>query len=295
MTLSSMTGFATARGEGNGIRWQWEIKTVNGRGLDIRCRLAPGYESLEPEVRARVGRRIARGSCHMTLQVRGDQAETTLQLNEQALDQVLAAIDRLAGRIDAPPPRIENILAIKGVLEPREPDETEEVAAARTEDLLDGLERALAELDRSRRAEGGRLAAVIADQLQRIEDLVVEARDCPARTPDAIRSRLAEQVRRLMDTGAELSEERLHQEAALIATRADIQEELDRLFGHIEAARGLLEESAPVGRRLDFLSQELNREANTLCAKANDAALSAIGLNLKAVIDQMREQVQNVE
>ncbi len=290
-----MTGFATARGEGNGIRWQWEIKTVNGRGLDIRCRLAPGYESLEPEVRARVGRRIARGSCHMTLQVRGDQAETTLQLNEQALDQVLAAIDRLAGRIDAPPPRIENILAIKGVLEPREPDETEEVAAARTEDLLDGLERALAELDRSRRAEGGRLAAVIADQLQRIEDLVVEARDCPARTPDAIRSRLAEQVRRLMDTGAELSEERLHQEAALIATRADIQEELDRLFGHIEAARGLLEESAPVGRRLDFLSQELNREANTLCAKANDAALSAIGLNLKAVIDQMREQVQNVE
>jgi len=295
MTLSSMTGFAAARGEGNGIRWQWEIKTVNGRGLDIRCRLAPGYESLEPEVRARVGRRIARGSCHMTLQVRGDQAETTLQLNEQALDQVLAAIDRLAGRIDAPPPRIENILAIKGVLEPREPDETEEVAAARTEDLLDGLERALAELDRSRRAEGGRLAAVIADQLQRIEDLVVEARDCPARTPDAIRSRLAEQVRRLMDTGAELSEERLHQEAALIATRADIQEELDRLFGHIEAARGLLEESAPVGRRLDFLSQELNREANTLCAKANDAALSAIGLNLKAVIDQMREQVQNVE
>lgn len=290
-----MTGFATARGEGNGIRWQWEIKTVNGRGLDIRCRLAPGYESLEPEVRARVGRRIARGSCHMTLQVRGDQAETTLQLNEQALDQVLAAIDRLAGRIDAPPPRIENILAIKGVLEPREPDETEEVAAARTEDLLDGLERALAELDRSRRAEGGRLAAVIADQLQRIEDLVVEARDCPARTPDAIRSRLAEQVRRLMDTGAELSEERLHQEAALIATRADIQEELDRLVGHIEAARGLLEESAPVGRRLDFLSQELNREANTLCAKANDAALSAIGLNLKAVIDQMREQVQNVE
>lgn len=290
-----MTGFAAARGEGNGIRWQWEIKTVNGRGLDIRCRLAPGYESLEPEVRARVGRRIARGSCHMTLQVRGDQAETTLQLNEQALDQVLAAIDRLAGRIDAPPPRIENILAIKGVLEPREPDETEEVAAARTEDLLDGLERALAELDRSRRAEGGRLAAVIADQLQRIEDLVVEARDCPARTPDAIRSRLAEQVRRLMDTGAELSEERLHQEAALIATRADIQEELDRLFGHIEAARGLLEESAPVGRRLDFLSQELNREANTLCAKANDAALSAIGLNLKAVIDQMREQVQNVE
>ena len=295
MTIKSMTGFARADGALGNLSWHWEVRSVNGRGLDIRLRVPPGFEAIEPRIREALSKRITRGSVTVNLSVKRAHGQAQIQLNETALKQVLDALERLRQAVPVGPPSAEALLGIKGVLELVEPEEGEAEAAARVECMLTNLNEALGGMVRARVEEGGRLQAVVLDQLAAIERSVAMIEHLPARTPEAIRQRLIEQVARLMETGATLDENRLYQEAALLATRADAEEELKRLTAHISSARELLQSREPAGRRLDFLAQEFNREANTLCSKSNDVDTTRAGLDLKAVIDQMREQVQNIE
>ncbi|MGB9141763.1 MAG: YicC/YloC family endoribonuclease [Aestuariivirga sp.] len=295
MALSSMTGFAQSSGEKAGLHWQWEIKSVNGKALDIRCRLPSGFEALEPIARSALAQHIKRGNLQVTLTTSGAATPEAVVVNEAVLEQVLAIAEKLRDRIGGVPLSAVSLMGLRGVLEVVQPTQTEAEVEARLADVASSLEKAAAALDAARRSEGARLSTVISAQLAKIESLVIAARDCPARSADVTRLRLHDQITRLLDTGADFDKDRLHQEAILIATRADIQEELDRLFAHLEAARVLLASPEPAGRKFDFLSQEFNREANTLCSKALDKTLTAIGLELKTVIDQMREQVQNIE
>lgn len=296
MTIKSMTGFARAEGACEGSSWHWEVRSVNGRGLDLRLRLPAGSEFLEPLVREHVARHVTRGSVNVTLSVERSVALTEIRLNEHALAQVLEAAARVRSLTDATPPRIDGLINIKGVLDVIEPQEDSDQATARTEAMLKSLDSALVALVEARAGEGNRLATVLRGHVDEIERLVGTVRVSPARTPEAIEARLKEQVRRLLDAGgSSFDQTRLHQEAVLLATRADVEEELQRLTSHIGAARELLSEPGAVGRKLDFLTQEFNREANTLCSKSNDIDITRAGLALKTVIDQFREQVQNIE
>ena len=296
MTIRSMTGFARAEGSLDSASWHWEIRSVNGRGLDVRLRFPSGLEYVEPRVREAVARHITRGSVNITLVVDRAGAGAEIRLNETALAQVMQAAERIRNLTDAAPPRVDGLIAIKGVLDIIEPQDDPEQQAARADAMLVSLESGLAALVTARTAEGNRLASVLAGQLAEIERLVEVVRTSPARTPQAIEERLKEQVRRILDAGAgSFDPGRLHQEAVLLATRADVAEELQRLDSHIGAARELLADDGAVGRKLDFLAQEFNREANTLCSKASDIDITRAGLALKQVIDQLREQVQNIE
>jgi uncharacterized protein (TIGR00255 family) len=295
MTIKSMTGFARTAGAVGPISWHWELRSVNGRGLDVRLRVPPGFESLEPRIREAVARRVSRGSLTVNLNVKRVHGQTEIRLNEIALKQVLAAVQTLRGAAAVGPPSAEALLNVRGVLELVEPEESEAETAARTEAMLASLDAALDGMVRARADEGSHLKAVVGRQLAEMERLVEGVERSPSRAPAAICQRLREQVGRLMEAGATLDEARLYQEAALLAARADVEEELKRLTAHVAAARELLVSKEPAGRRLDFLAQEFNREANTLCSKAYDAEITRAGLELKAVIDQMREQVQNIE
>jgi uncharacterized protein (TIGR00255 family) len=295
MPLSSMTGYARASSALDGLHWQWEVKSVNGKGLDIRCRLPAGFETLDLPVREIAQKHLKRGNVQIGLTADHGGAEQQLAVNETVLEQILQLAERLRERLGGSPPQIEALLALRGVIDVSAPIADEAATARRDRAILKSAEEAFRALAVMRKAEGGKLAAVLGLHLDRIEKLVVAARDNPARSVEAIRARLAEQVARLMETGASFDRDRLHQEAVLLATRADVAEEIDRLFAHIGAARKLLQSDEPAGRQLDFLSQEFNREANTLCSKAPDRTLTAVGLELKTVIDQMREQVQNIE
>lgn len=294
MPLSSMTGFARHDGTFGSVRWYWEVRSVNSRGLDVRLRLAPGFDSLEPKVREAVSTAFNRGSLSISLSVQREATGPTLKVNEAALQQVLAAVEHVRAVTGAPPPSADGLLAIRGVLETDE-GKNEEADLVLHAAMLESLATALAATTTARRAEGARLAAIVGEQVTEIERLATLVRESPSRRPDHIQSRLRDLVHRLVGANGGLDPERLHQEAVLAATRADVEEELKRLGAHIESARALLSESGPVGRRLDFLAQELNREANTLTSKAIDVEISRAGLALKAVIDQMREQVQNIE
>ncbi|MGE0005212.1 MAG: YicC/YloC family endoribonuclease [Parvibaculaceae bacterium] len=290
-----MTGYARASSALDGLHWQWEVKSVNGKGLDIRCRLPAGFETLDLPVREIAQKHLKRGNVQIGLTADHGGAEQQLAVNETVLEQILQLAERLRERLGGSPPQIEALLALRGVIDVSAPIADEAATARRDRAILKSAEEAFRALAAMRKAEGGKLAAVLGLHLDRIEKLVVAARDNPARSVEAIRARLAEQVARLMETGASFDRDRLHQEAVLLATRADVAEEIDRLFAHIGAARKLLQSDEPAGRQLDFLSQEFNREANTLCSKAPDRTLTAVGLELKTVIDQMREQVQNIE
>jgi uncharacterized protein (TIGR00255 family) len=227
--------------------------------------------------------------------VSGSQARETVRLNQDVLHQLVAAGEALRERIGGEPLRADMLLGLKGVVEVVVPPEDEAETEQRNAAMLASFNAALTSLAKARQDEGERLAAIVAAQVGRIADLAREARANPSRSAEAIKLRLAEMVSRLMEANSSLDPDRLHQEAVLAATRADIQEELDRLDSHVEAARALLASKEAVGRKFDFLAQEFNREANTLCSKASDRSLTAIGLELKTVIDQMREQVQNIE
>jgi len=293
--IASMTGYARSSGALDGAQFSCELKSVNGRGLDIRLRLSPGFDALEGELRRRIGAKLARGSVTLTLDVTHDGAGTEIVVNEQALATVLGALEQLSRRVEAQAPRLDGILALKGVLVERPPATSaafeEQLHAA----ILAAVDACIDGLVRSRRAEGGRLRAVLSARIDEIAALTALAEAHPSRSRDAALDRLRGQLADLREAGAGLSDERLLQEAMLLATRADIREELDRLVAHIAAARQLLAQGGPIGRKLDFLSQEFNREANTLCSKSSAVELTAIGLDLKAVIDQLREQVQNIE
>jgi uncharacterized protein (TIGR00255 family) len=295
MPLCSMTGFTRADGAGEGYRWTWEVRSVNGKGLDIRLRLPPGFDAIEPAARERIGAHIVRGSVQASLAAQHDAGVARVRINEDVLAQVLAAMERVGQQIAAAPPTLDGILAIRGVVETVDSEPDEATRAALAADVVAGLDRALVDLIAVRAREGAAIVSVLVQRLDELERLVQVAEASPARSPEAIRARLAEQVADLIGAAPSLAPDRLHQEAVLLATRADIREEIDRLHAHIAAARDLLAGDTAVGRRLDFLAQEFNREVNTLCSKSNDRALTATGLEMKAVVDQLREQVQNLE
>lgn len=295
MTIQSMTGFARADGMLGATAWHWEVRSVNNRGLDVRLRLPQGHEALEPKVREGIAQRLTRGSVSVSLSVAREAAQSQIRLNEAALEAVVAAAERIRKSLGAGPPQAEGLLNIRGVIELIDQPEDEVQRAATQAAMLESLTTVLDSVIDARRAEGRRLSQVIDAQVAEIERIVSLVEASPSRKADAIGARLKEQVARLLETGQGLDPVRLHQEAVLLATRSDVEEELKRLKAHIESARELLGEDGAVGRKLDFLAQEFNREANTLTSKAADSETAKLGLALKVVIDQMREQVQNVE
>ncbi|MBU1334287.1 MAG: YicC family protein [Alphaproteobacteria bacterium] len=289
-----MTGYARATGSVPGASFACEVKSVNGRGLDIRLRLAPGLDALEGDIRQLIGKMVSRGSVTFSLSVERDGAGGELLVNRQALATVLAALDDLKGKVEATAPSLDGILGLKGVLDQRDSPMSAQAEEALVAAILDAASQALVDLVLARRQEGNQIAAILLDRLDQIEALVTQAEQHPARSREVILARLREQVAAIADD-ITIPEERLAQEALLLATKADIREELDRLVAHIANAGQLIRGGGAVGRRLDFLAQEFNREANTLCSKSNAVELTAIGLDLKAAIDQLREQVQNIE
>ena len=296
MTLASMTGFARSSGVDAPYRWAWEVKTVNAKGLDLRLRLPSGFDAIEASARAKLGAALARGTCYATLAIQRDAAPAAVRINRAVLAALVAALQ------DVPfdphkirPASRDGLLAVRGVVEVVEAGEDEAALAAAQAAALGGLDTAIAALVAMRRGEGAALQAVLGERLAQIARLTAAADHAPARGADAIRARLHHTIALLTGGTSPLDPQRLHQEAVLLAAKADIREEIDRLHAHTKATRALLAEGGAVGRRLDFLAQEFSREANTLCAKSNDAGLTAIGLDLKTQVEQLREQVQNVE
>lgn len=295
MSIASMTGFAREAGVTGPYQWAWELKTVNGRGLEVRVRTPSGLDAIGEEARGQVLKALTRGQGQLNLSISRTSSAPKLRVNQEVLQSLLSAVGGLSLPDNVKPASLDGLLSVRGVVELDEdvvdPSQDETLAGA----LKSGITNLIQALKSARLNEGKALAAVLSQQLDAIAALVNDAEGCPARQPDAIRARLEAQIAELIDGKAALDPARLHQEAVLIAARADIREEIDRLRAHVDSARALLREGGPVGRRLDFLAQEFGREANTLCAKANDVSLSRIGLELKAVIEQFREQVQNVE
>ena len=290
--LASMTGYARADAMFGPARLRVELKSVNGRGLDVRTRLAPGLDAFDIPLRQLLGQSLSRGSVTAAVTLDRQNAASAVSVNPAALETILAAMSALSDRIDARRPSLDGILALPGVLVVEESRDLDEESLEPI--LMAALREAIAGLQQSRLEEGGRIAEILSRQLDAIADLVNRADAHPSRSRESISSRLSQQVEALREE-ADISPERLAQEALVLATKADIQEEIDRLRAHIAGARALLSASGAVGRRLDFLAQEFNREANTLCSKSNAVELTAIGLDLKAAIDQLREQVQNIE
>jgi uncharacterized protein (TIGR00255 family) len=293
-----MTGFARKEGSLDGFSWTWELKSVNGRNLELRTRLPGGYDALESFARNAAAEILKRGNVNAALTVNLQEKTGTFRINEAALAQVEKLVADLQKRLDAAPPRLDGLLALRGILEVEDSTPTPELMEQRIQALQQSLVEALKQLHIMRHVEGKRLLALIDGHLNEIERLCGAARDIAAGQPENLRKRLLEQLADLLSASgpaASLSEDRLAQEVALLATKADVREELDRLAAHVHATRDLLTAGGPVGRKLDFLCQEFNREANTLCSKAADLALTNIGIDLKATIEQLREQIQNIE
>jgi uncharacterized protein (TIGR00255 family) len=296
MPLKSMTGFGRSGGQDGEATWSWEVRTVNNRGLDIRLRLPQGFEEFELMLRDVITKSIARGSCAVALTLKAPPLSAEVRLNEDALlklSSLAARARKITGRSEDLP--LSALLTMKGVIETVEPQPGEQVRGPLIDALLKTFQPALDGVLAVRHAEGARLRGILADKLDEIEALTRTAEQAPERGAESIAARLRQQLQRLLSETSQLDEQRLYQEAVLIATKADIEEELKRLYAHIAAARELIEEDAPVGRKLEFLAQEFQREANTLCSKSNAAEITRAGLKLKAAIDQLREQVQNVE
>ena len=293
-TITSMTGFARASGSHDGQAYAWELKSVNGKALDLRLRLPTGFDHLEIQARQALAQVLKRGNVQVNLSLTETGGATKLTINRDVLQTYVALAKDLQKQVGGPDVSVEALLSMKGVVEMVATTTDETVLAARDKAILKSLDEAIVALAAARLAEGAKLSAIIAAQLDQIAELHKRATANPSRKAGAIKARLREQVVSLLEAGM-MDEQRLAQEAAILATKADIQEELDRLGAHISAAKLLLTSKEPVGRKFDFLAQEFNREANTLCSKANDAGLTQIGLDLKTVIDQMREQVQNIE
>ena len=293
-----MTGFARREGGDAKVTWSWEIKSVNGRSLDLRCRIPNGYEPLEAAAREAAPKHCARGNVTIALIVGRAEAGPNLRVNRDLLDQLVRLAGELETKADGKslaPARLDGLLSVKGVLEVVEVEESGDETAARMAAMRKDLQTALKELSAARRAEGKHLKAAVETHLQTIEELTDKAAASAEAQPEALKARLKSLVEELLEAVPALPEERLAQEAALLAARGDVREELDRLRAHSAAARELLEGGGTVGRRLDFLCQEFNREANTLCSKASDVELTRLGLDLKSAVERLREQVQNIE
>ena len=295
MALSSMTGFARSHGVSGTYVWSWELKSVNAKGLDIRLRLPAGWDAVEAPVRARAAEKLSRGNVYANLTINREGVAPMVRINEPVLNAVLTAMQGLKGRGDIQPPRLDGVFALKGVMDVADAAEDEDARTAAETAVVSGFTEALAGLVAMRLHEGEATERALSARLSELATLADRAEKVPGRQPDAIKARLAEQVATLLEASSRFDPDRLHQEAILLATKSDIREELDRLAAHVAQARHLMKSGGAIGRRLDFLSQELNREANTLCSKSADIALTRVGLALKAMIDQFREQAQNVE
>lgn len=295
MALSSMTGFARSHGTSGPYAFEWELKSVNAKGFDFRMRLPPGWDDIEVAARKRATELLARGTVYANLSVKRTGAASVVRINDEVLASILKVAAEISARTDAVAPSVDGLLGIKGVIEVVEPESDEaELQAARAA-VMAGFEQALQSLIDMRRREGVALGQILTQRMDEIERLAKRAEEAPGRKPEAIRARLAEQVALLLDTSDRFDSDRLNQEAIMIAAKADIREELDRIASHIAQARELLGKGGAVGRRLDFLAQEFNREVNTTCSKSNDIELTNTGLEMKNVVEQFREQVQNLE
>jgi len=295
MALSSMTGFARSHGTSGPYTFEWELKSVNAKGFDFRMRLPPGWDDVELSARKRATELLSRGTVYANLNVKRSIAASNIRVNEDVLAAVVRIAGQLAARIDAVAPSIDGLLAIKGVIEVAEPEANEAEEQAARVAVAASFEQALASLIDMRKREGATLGDVLKQRLDQIEQLAGRAEKAPGRQPEAIRARLAEQIAVLISASDRFDSDRLTQEALLMATRADIREELDRIASHLSQSRALLDKGGAVGRRLDFLAQEFNREVNTCCSKSNDLELTNTGLEMKNVVEQFREQVQNLE
>lgn len=295
MALSSMTGFARSHGASGPYAFEWELKSVNAKGLDVRLRLPSGWDELEAFAKKRAGEVLSRGTVYANLNIKRSDALSTVRINEEVLAAVLKVAGSLAGRIDAVAPSIDGLLSIKGVIEVAEPESNEEEDKAATAAAAAAFDEALTNLVAMRRREGETLGQVLNQRMDEMEILAKRAEAAPGRKPEAVRARLAEQIAVLLETSDRFDADRLTQEALLIAAKADIREELDRIASHIAQVREMIGKGGPIGRRLDFLAQEFHREVNTTCSKSNDVELTNIGLEMKSVVEQFREQVQNLE
>ena len=292
-----MTAFSAATGTCPGYGWTWDLRSVNGKGLDLRLRVPDWIDGLEPAIRARLGQGMTRGNVNLTLRVQSEERAGQLTLNAAQLEDILTAMAQVEARamdtgVTLAPATAADLLTMRGVLDST--GGVQDTGALRTA-LLHDLETLLTSFLTMRKTEGAALFTVLSDQLSQIADLTDQAAQAADARQAGMADTLRHQLARVTDQSDAVSPERVAQELALIAVKSDVTEELDRLRAHVAAARDLLAQGGPVGRKLDFLTQEFNREANTLCSKAQNTALSGIGLEMKAVIDQMREQVQNVE
>lgn len=295
MALSSMTGFARSHGASGPYAFEWELKSVNAKGLDVRLRLPSGWDELEAFAKKRAGEVLSRGTVYANFNIKRSDALSTVRINEEVLAAVLKVAGSLAGRIDAVAPSIDGLLSIKGVIEVAEPESNEEEDKAATAAAAAAFDEALTNLVAMRRREGETLGQVLNQRMDEMEILAKRAEAAPGRKPEAVRARLAEQIAVLLETSDRFDADRLTQEALLIAAKADIREELDRIASHIAQVREMIGKGGPIGRRLDFLAQEFHREVNTTCSKSNDVELTNTGLEMKSVVEQFREQVQNLE
>jgi uncharacterized protein (TIGR00255 family) len=295
MALSSMTGFARSHGASGPYAFEWELKSVNAKGFDLRLRLPPGWDELEAFAKKRAGEVLSRGTVYANLNVKRTNAASTVRVNEDVLASVVKVASLLAGKIDAVAPSVDGLLSIKGVIEIVEPESDEAEDQAARAAAAAAFDETLANLVAMRRREGSALGQILIQRMDEIEMLAKRAEAAPGRKPEAIRARLAEQIATLLESSDRFDPDRLTQEALLIAAKADIREELDRIASHVSQVREMIGKGGPVGRRLDFLAQEFNREVNTCCSKSNDIELTNTGLEMKNVVEQFREQVQNLE
>lgn len=295
MTLQSMTGFARTQGQFEDISWIWELRSVNGKGLDLRLRIPNGYEALEIKSRNLLSNYFARGNIQISLSVTQSSAASIRIINQDAVSALLEAARELQEKVGGELPSAAELMSMRGVVELTEKqlgdDEKEKLHSA----ILKTLEEAALALVDMRKSEGSAISKVVSGQVAKIAQLHAQIEANDARSPAAIKQQLQMQVDKLIENNAEFDEQRLYQEVAILAAKADLQEELDRLVVHVKAAQDLLRSDGPVGRRLDFLAQEFNRECNTICSKSNSAEVTSIGLDMKLIIDQFREQLQNME
>ena len=291
-----MTGFGSSEGVLGITSWIWEVKSVNGKGLDIRCRLPQGFEKADAVARLVSGKLFNRGNLSLNLAIQEEKNQNQYKINHSLLNQLVEAATALQSNAEGfEKPRLDGLFAVRGVVELSADFDNSSDNPNLKEKILKSLDAALSSLLQSRIEEGKRISIVLFGQLERINKLCEEAEKIISLQPVNIRKRLNQQIEELLGTFPSLPEERLAQESAILMIKADVREELDRLKAHVESAKILMEKGGVIGRKLDFLCQEFNREVNTLCSKASDISLSKIGLELKVVIEQYREQVQNIE
>lgn len=295
MTLSSMTGFGRAQGQFENYNWVWEIRSVNGKSVDIRMRIPSGLDALDQHIKNTLKKSVSRGSFNVSLQLEKETSASQVNVNEMALDKLIDVAKKAAKKHDLTMPSIDRLLSIRDVVEITDSDEGEDTLTERDNALKASFEEAILSLKKSRQQEGEATYKMLSDILDNAENLLKDGEDIAAKQPQALKQKFEEKVNALFDNNQGLDQDRLAQEIVLLATKADVKEETDRLHAHIDQARVLLKSKGPVGRKMEFLSQEFNREANTLCSKSSDIDLTNIGLSLKSAIDQFREQVLNVE